>query len=73
MGIMLAAGSMSRIIGPVIVVASYTELGMDYTFVWITIFMSIPILLFYSLRDRLILNTPKKDDVDMSSVSTHPK
>ncbi|KAL7050574.1 hypothetical protein ACKWTF_004128 [Chironomus riparius] len=67
MGIMLASGSMSRIVGPLIVVGSYTSFGTGWTFGWITIFMMIPIALLYVLRHRLSLETPKNLDLDMAN------
>ncbi|KAG5677633.1 hypothetical protein PVAND_007374 [Polypedilum vanderplanki] len=70
MGIMLAAGSMSRIVGPIVIVASYTEFGLGYTFAWITIFMCIPMILLYSLRNRLITDTPKADNINMTDVKS---
>jgi hypothetical protein len=70
MGIMLAAGSMSRIVGPLVVVNSYTALGTGYTFAWIAVFMCVPILLLYVLRSRLIIDTPKTDAIDMTTVNS---
>ena len=67
MGIMLAAGSMSRIIGPLVVVGSYTSFGTGWTFGWITLFMIIPIALLYVLRHRLLLDTPKNVDIDVAN------
>lgn len=67
MGIMLAAGSVSRIVGPVIIVSSYTSFGTGWTFGAISIFMAIPMLLLYHLRDRLTITKP--DEVTMTERS----
>lgn len=64
MGIMLAAGSVSRIVGPVIIVSAYTHFGTGWTFGSISIFMAIPMLLLYSLKDRLTID--KSDEVTMT-------
>lgn len=71
MGIMLAAGSMSRIIGPIIVVTSYTQFGTGWTFGTITIFMTIPMILLYGLRNRLLIEIPKTTDDASSNGITH--
>jgi hypothetical protein len=60
MGIMLAAGSVSRIVGPVIIVSSYTAFGTGTTFAAISIFMAIPMGFLYFYRDRLTIETSKE-------------
>lgn len=64
---MLAAGSVSRIVGPVIIVTSYTHFGTGWTFGSISIFMAIPMVLLYNLRERLII--AKADEVTMTERS----
>jgi hypothetical protein len=66
MGIMLAAGSVSRIVGPVVVVTSYTKFGTGWTFGAISIFMIVPMVLLYSLRNRLLIDTPKTIEKPMN-------
>lgn len=65
---MLAAGSVSRIIGPIIIVSSYTAFGTGWTFGCISIFMSLPMILLYMLRDRLTIESPKEveNEVNMN-------
>ncbi|CRK92704.1 CLUMA_CG006231, isoform A [Clunio marinus] len=74
MGIMLAAGSMSRIIGPVIIVGGYTKFGTIWTFSVTTIVMIIPIVLLYMLRNRVVGNGSQKienpNNINMTDVST---
>lgn len=64
---MLAAGSVSRIVGPVIIVSAYTHFGTGWTFGSISIFMAIPMVLLYHLRDRLTID--KTDEVTMTEKS----
>lgn len=64
MGIMLAAGSVSRIIGPVMIVSAYTRFGTGWTFGAISIFMTIPMILLYILKNRLTIET--SDEVTMT-------
>lgn len=65
---MLAAGSVSRIVGPIIIVSSYTAFGTGWTFGSISIFMSFPMVLLYFLRDRLTIESPKEveNEVNMN-------
>lgn len=63
MGVMLAAGSVSRIVGPIVIVSSYTAFGTGWTFGSISIFMSFPMILLYFLRDRLTIEAPKEKEV----------
>jgi uncharacterized membrane protein YraQ (UPF0718 family) len=64
MGIMLAAGSVSRIVGPVIIVSAYTAFGTGWTFTAISVFMALPMVLLYVLRDRLTIE--KNDEMTMT-------
>lgn len=61
---MLAAGSVSRIVGPVIIVSSYTHFGTGWTFGIISIFMATPMILLYAFRDRLTIE--KSEEVAMT-------
>lgn len=56
---MLAAGSVSRIVGPIVIVTAYTHFGTGWTFSAISIFMSIPIVVLYYLRERISVESPK--------------
>lgn len=64
---MLASGSMSRIIGPMIVVSSYTSYGTGWTFGWITIFMSIPMIFLCVLKERLTTESSKIVEMDLEN------
>lgn len=66
---MLSSGSMSRIVGPIIVVSSYNAFGTAWTFGAISIFMILPMILLYVLRNRLIIETPKTDNIDMANAN----
>jgi dipeptide/tripeptide permease len=68
-GMMVASGSISRIIGPVIVVLSYKNFGTGWTFGAISIFMALPMVLLYYFRKRLIIEHPKDESVNMTAVS----
>jgi len=71
MGVMLAAGSMSRIIGPVIIVGGYTEFGTAWTFSVTTVFMLTPIIWLYLLRRRIVGKDPKNESLPMTDVKAH--
>ena len=62
---------MSRIVGPIIVVTSYTTYGTGLTFAWITFFMMIPIALLYVKRHSLLMESPKNVDIDL--VNNNPQ
>jgi len=70
MGVMLAAGSMSRIIGPVIIVSGYTNFGTTWTFAVTTAFMTIPMAWLYIVRNRLdTTNKMPSNEQKMSAIS----
>ena len=54
MGWITATGSLARCVGPVMVTAAYVEVGPRWTFFGVDIMMTLSILTFAILYDKLI-------------------
>lgn len=70
---MLAAGSVSRIVGPVVIVSAYTNFGTGSTFATISIFMSLPMILLYFLKNRLTIESPKEVENEINMNERNPQ
>lgn len=69
---MLSASSMSRIVGPIIILTTYTAFGTAWTFGSIAVVMILPMILLYTLRTNFIDDNAKTESIKMTNENSKP-